>query len=285
MMKIPNKYLSYLWTLITIILSMAIIFASTLLPASMLNISALPDNFSKPISLDLPDIFEIETKPSQDNDEHLIYFPQHDSAYNLSTEFYIEEATEGEAPGEISQFSVLVTDAISMLFEVYTDSDYLSQKCVAWNVYSKSDRQFIDIIVSVNIILYDSYGTLWTITAYGDTFKITYLNRSPYFLQTDSEKESYPSNTEYAHSITSKDVLATVHSFIRGSLLFGFPYEIVKVREYEMESDVKFISYTDNCYLYRVVLNKTYLEMAFEFDIYINMNTQNIDTVKRVLTT
>ena len=255
-MKTPKKHLTYVWSLITVILSVAIIFVSNLLPVSLLNISALPEGYDDPISLELPDnISYIISNPSE-NEELPTYF----STKILN---YIIEKTPVEQPkkdAEIDKFSYLLENVLANLFFIYTSADLIAQKCITWDVIDEYTTNVEDTIVSVNIVLMDSNNILWIIDAYGNSSELTALSRTPYFSNTFVEQ--------------SKDVIENIYNFLYFNSRYIFsPFGVTQKAVIQ---EMLFDRFEDEKYYYTV-----YFE-DFVFSLSADSFSSGILSIKRM---
>jgi len=172
---VKKKYTTYIWSLITVIISVAIIFAGTLLPGSLISNSKHYRNYSESFEIKLPKISERVV----DFDGPEYYFGE------LEGDYYFEKLNINSTYSEmISNFTENVSLVLGDVFEIYITNDYsieqLEMKCTVWGVFDRETKQRIDHIVSINTILFGNNHNLWNIFAYGKANEITHISRSLY---------------------------------------------------------------------------------------------------------
>ena len=205
--RIPKKHLSYVWILITIMLSVVIIFVGNLLPISLLNITNLSEDYSQPIALDLPNL-EIAADPSPEENP-LVYFSSDKSIEESAKEYtMLKLQDQDQYSTEKIGFSRILQNVISYLFEMniteiekyyqFSLSQIIREKCVATAVHNKDTGEFVDVLFHVDIVLFDIFGEIWNISSYGTSDTLFFLNRDRYFSLTHQSKPTKtPSKIEY----------------------------------------------------------------------------------------
>lgn len=181
-----GKYTTYIWSLITVILSVVIIFVSSLLPGSLLNLS-YSDQQDESLNLDMPQKLITTTLDSLKTP---VYFPDNGSSSANNPELYsLKKTNSSEMPSLEAQnaFCRLAQNTIYTLFDIEVQLKNLQSKCYKWDVYLKSNNQLIDTMFQININLFDSNsGYYWIITTHGKKDAITHISR------TLMEHPSYP---------------------------------------------------------------------------------------------
>lgn len=185
-----TSYKTYLWTLITVLITVVIILASTYLPGVLWDMTFRSSETSQSIALDLPDVEEI-ISTSVENESKPSYYPSFamnelfpDATYYLMP--YSESVVDTDAmDSPIYAFSELVENAISHYFSAFCSASTIAQHTTAWNVVAEGYPGIVDIYYSCTVVV-QLHNSLWTINAHGSPTALTHLSRTPY-----SESDSF----------------------------------------------------------------------------------------------
>ena len=224
-MKSFGKYTTYIWSLITIILSVIIIFVSVWLSSVAFNFSVFSKTSSESYNLDLPDVLEI-ISTSLDSQSAPAYYPPY-SEEILITDFRFEKVEEKDDTvlNKIYDFSSILAECLEPLFDISTTAGSLALRCSVWNVYSNTSENFSDTLFSVNIILRDYYDVFWNITASGTPDRILSVSRTAYQSGESLGSESFSEFDIYIeeyYKLAMENMSDVCKLFNSVSYLFGF---------------------------------------------------------------
>lgn len=189
-----GPYTTYLWTLITILITVAIIFVCTYLPGLLWNMTSDDTGNQGSVTLDLPDVEEIIASSVDTNAIPPYYPPLSEVAQNPDTTYTLvavddvinHNGTISETDEKITAFSELVVSAMQNYFFLSCSPSIIAQHTNLWSVCPEGQTETVDIYCSTTVVV-QQHTHLWTVTAYGSPTGLTHLSRTPY---SDSDNTS-----------------------------------------------------------------------------------------------
>lgn len=248
-----GPYTTYLWTLITILITIAVIFVCTYLPGLLWDMTSQSTGKQQTAILDLPDVEEIISS-SVDTNAIPPYYPPlsvmeqtPDTGYTLVAvdDVSDEFGVPSDANEKIAAFSELVVDAMNSYFYLSCSPSIIAQHTNLWSVCPEGQTDVIDTYYSTTVVV-QQHTHLWTVTAYGSPTALTHLSRTPYSDSDTSsealgwddeeiqEQVSFDSNTSTNVQNAFSDFLVDSSAF--NELLSKDSGEILEYKNYEIVS-------------------------------------------------
>lgn len=210
------------WTLITLMISVAIIFVCTSLPGFLWDMTSQSSEKRQSVTLDLPNVEKIISS-SVDSNAVPKYFPLPSTSESLpDVEYRLEPSTDASesAKQRIAAFSNLVKNAVSVYFSIPCSSSTIALHTDLWNVYMEGHSEIVDIYCSTTLVLQQG-NILWTVTAYGSSTALTYLNRTPY---SSSDYLLQPIDGDYEYVLSDSTASSEILSIIFSDFLLNSHY-------------------------------------------------------------
>lgn len=233
-----GPYTTYLWTLITILITVAVIFVCTYFPGLLWDMTSQSTGEKQNVTLDLPDVEEIISS-TVDTNAIPPYFPPlssvelyPDATYSLVSVTDAPDAPDGpDGPGgsdgvdasgsdaeKINDFSELVVSAMDTYFYLSCSASTIAQHTNLWSVFVEGQDGSVGTYCSTTVVVQE-HNHLWTVTAYGSPTALTHLSRTPY---SDSD------NTSGILEWDSEEIRETIISAETMMGGYGYADEMVK---------------------------------------------------------
>lgn len=209
-----GPYATYVWTLITIVITVAIIFVCTYFPGLLWNMTSDNTGNQGSVTLDLPDVEEIISS-SVDTSAIPPYYPPlvmgeqyPDATYTLVP---IDEVSDSsgvatETDEKTDAFSQLVVSALKSYFYLSCSPSTIAQHTKLWSVSPEGQQNVVDTYCSVTVVV-QQHTHLWTVTAYGSPTALTHLSRTPYSDADDaSESMTWADEELKEYIVSDKDI-------------------------------------------------------------------------------